>query len=73
MKKKFMLIAALIAVLLAVVPGAALAAPAELATSGAECAPEMVSGDTVFVYLTDEQGCRPYLVYSETYNRLSRS
>lgn len=36
-----------------------------------ECAPGFVSGNTVFIYIDDGSGCRPFLVYSATYLNLS--
>jgi len=69
-KDKFIVNAALVMLLL--VPAVAVhAAPASLATSGAECAPGFLSGNTEFVYPTDEGGCRAYLVYSASYRNLA--
>jgi len=36
------------------------------------CRPSYISGNTFFVYLQDDLGCRPYLVYSATYILLER-
>ena len=72
MKNRKLFVVAVIAVLASLlVPGAALAAPAQLATSGAECAQGFMSGNTEFVYLNDEGGCRAYLVYSSSYLNLA--
>jgi len=71
MKNRLFVLAAIAMLAMLFVPGAALAAPAELATSGAECAPGFMSGDTEFVYLQDEGGCRAYLVYSSSYLNLA--
>jgi len=41
-----------------------------LSTEVQECAPGFVSGNTVFIYIDDGSGCRPFLVYSATYLNL---
>lgn len=75
MKSKLFIVA-VIAILASLfgASSAVLAAQPVESSSAQECAGEMVTGDTVFVYMNDETGaCRPFLVYSETYRRLSYS
>lgn len=67
----FLAALALVASLLVPATAAHAAQPVELATSGAECAPGFMSGNTEFVYLVDEGGCRAYLVYSSSYLNLA--
>ncbi len=62
---------AMLIILSALLATSASAAPArEGGLDG--CRPSYLSGSTFFVYLQDDLGCRPYLVYSATYILLEK-